>query len=72
MTSFQTLELILVMMTLLPTFRACVGRNFAFLELQIIIASVMRRYDICLAKEGQKVIIRLYSPLISLLSFFLF
>jgi len=33
--------------------RACVGRNFAFLELQIIIASLMRRYDISVAKEGQ-------------------
>ena len=40
-------------------YRACVGRNFAFLELQIIIASIMRRYDICLAKEDQKVVIRL-------------
>jgi cytochrome P450 len=47
------------MITLVTTFRACVGRNFAFLELQIIIASIMRRYDICLAKEDQKVIIGL-------------
>ena len=29
-------------------FRACVGRNLAMLELQIIIASIMRRYDIVL------------------------
>jgi len=28
--------------------RACVGRNLAFLELQIIIASIMRRYDLVL------------------------
>jgi len=28
--------------------RGCVGRNFAFLELQIIIASILRRYDIIL------------------------
>jgi len=28
--------------------RACVGRNLAFLELQIIVASIMRRYDIVL------------------------
>ncbi|RXW15522.1 hypothetical protein EST38_g10327 [Candolleomyces aberdarensis] len=28
--------------------RACLGRNLAFLELQIIIASIMRRYDIVL------------------------
>jgi len=28
--------------------RACVGRNLAFLELQIIIASILRRYDIIL------------------------
>lgn len=36
-------------------FRACVGRNLAVLELQIIIASIMRRYDIVLREEGQKV-----------------
>jgi len=34
--------------------RACLGRNLAFLELQIIIASIMRRYDIVLEQEGQK------------------
>ncbi|PPQ70397.1 hypothetical protein CVT24_013135 [Panaeolus cyanescens] len=34
--------------------RACVGRNLAFLELQIIIASIIRRYDIVLEEEGQK------------------
>jgi benzoate 4-monooxygenase len=28
--------------------RACLGRNLAYLELQIIIASIMRRYDIVL------------------------
>lgn len=33
--------------------RACVGRNLAFLELQIIIASIMRRYDIVLADPNQ-------------------
>lgn len=33
---------------------ACVGRNLAVLELQIIIASIMRRYDIVL-REGEKV-----------------
>jgi hypothetical protein len=33
--------------------RACVGRNLAFLELQIIIASIMRRYDIVLADPDQ-------------------
>jgi len=35
--------------------RACVGRNLAFLELQIIIASIMRRYDIVLADPDQRV-----------------
>ena len=35
--------------------RACVGRNLAFLELQIIIASIMRRYDIVLADPDQPV-----------------
>jgi len=34
--------------------RACVGRNLAFLELQIIIASIMRRYNIVLEKADQK------------------
>lgn len=38
--------------------RACVGRNLAFIELQIIIASIIRRYDIVLEKEGQKVSVR--------------
>jgi len=32
--------------------RACVGRNLAVLELQIIVASIMRRYDIVL-REGE-------------------
>ncbi len=35
--------------------RACIGRNLAFLELQIIIGSIMRRYDLVLEDEGQKV-----------------
>uniref|UniRef100_A0A8H7XWB7 Cytochrome P450 monooxygenase n=1 Tax=Psilocybe cubensis TaxID=181762 RepID=A0A8H7XWB7_PSICU len=35
--------------------RACVGRNLAFLELQIIVASIMRRYDIILEHPDQKV-----------------
>ncbi|KAH9478620.1 Cytochrome P450 monooxygenase 89 [Psilocybe cubensis] len=34
--------------------RACVGRNLAFLELQIIVASIMRRYDIILEHPDQK------------------
>ncbi|PPQ92268.1 hypothetical protein CVT25_008576 [Psilocybe cyanescens] len=34
--------------------RACVGRNLAFLELQIIVASIMRRYDIVLEHPNQK------------------
>ena len=34
--------------------RACVGRNLAVLELQIIVASIMRRYDIVL-RAGEKV-----------------
>ena len=47
-----------IFLIIMITSRACVGRNFAFLELQIIIASIMRRYDICLAKEDQKVVIK--------------
>jgi len=34
--------------------RACVGRNLAVLELQIIMASIMRRYDLVLQHEAQK------------------
>ncbi|KAJ3499852.1 hypothetical protein NLJ89_g10052 [Agrocybe chaxingu] len=34
--------------------RACVGRNLAYLELQLIIASIMRRYDIVLESPDQK------------------
>jgi len=34
--------------------RACVGRNLAFLELQIIIGSIMRRFDIVLASPNQE------------------
>lgn len=34
---------------------ACVGRNLATLELQIILASIMRRYDIVLENPDQKV-----------------
>ncbi|KAF8182061.1 cytochrome P450 monooxygenase [Pholiota molesta] len=37
-----------------PLVQACVGRNLAFLELQIIIASIMRRYDIVLGSPDQK------------------
>ncbi|TFK26575.1 cytochrome P450 monooxygenase [Coprinopsis marcescibilis] len=33
--------------------RACLGRNLAFMELQIIIASIMRRYDIVLEDPDQ-------------------
>jgi len=33
--------------------RGCVGRNFAFLELQIIIASILRRYDIILENPDE-------------------
>ncbi|TFK32337.1 cytochrome P450 monooxygenase [Crucibulum laeve] len=33
--------------------RACVGRNLAFLEVQIIVASIMRRYDIILENPDQ-------------------
>ncbi|KAF8888565.1 cytochrome P450 monooxygenase [Infundibulicybe gibba] len=33
--------------------RACVGRNLAFLELQIIVASIMRRYHIVLENPDQ-------------------
>lgn len=34
---------------------ACVGRNLASLELLIIIASIMRRYDFVLENPDQKV-----------------
>jgi benzoate 4-monooxygenase len=34
--------------------RACLGRNLAFLELQIIVASIMRRFDIVLERADQK------------------
>ncbi|KAG6889134.1 hypothetical protein C0995_003494 [Termitomyces sp. Mi166 len=33
--------------------RACVGRNLAFLELQMIVASLLRRYEFVLEREGQ-------------------
>lgn len=35
------------------------GRNLAVLELQIIIASIMRRYDLVLQEEAQKVCLSL-------------
>lgn len=35
--------------------RGCVGRNLAFLELQIIIASILRRYDIILENPDELV-----------------
>lgn len=38
--------------------RACVGRNLAFLELQIIVASIMRRYDIVLENPDLPVSIK--------------
>ncbi|KAG5732235.1 Benzoate 4-monooxygenase [Termitomyces sp. T112] len=33
--------------------RACVGRNLAFLELQMIVGSLMRRYEFVLESDGQ-------------------
>lgn len=44
-----------VFATHLGQFRACVGRNLAYLELQVIIASLMRRYDIVWKEKNQKV-----------------
>jgi benzoate 4-monooxygenase len=42
---------------------ACVGRNLASMELLIILASIMRRYDIVLEKPNQKVcFMRLSNP----------
>jgi benzoate 4-monooxygenase len=38
--------------------RGCVGRNFAFLELQIIISSILRRYDIILENPDEPVCIQ--------------
>lgn len=35
--------------------RGCVGRNLAFLELQIIIASILRRYDFILENPDEPV-----------------
>ena len=35
--------------------RSCVGRNLAFLELQIIVASILRRYDIVLENPDEPV-----------------
>ena len=52
--------------------RACVGRNFAVLELQIIIASLMRRYDIVLEKDDQKVTLFTLNRLSGLTSLFPF
>jgi hypothetical protein len=37
------------------TFRACVGRNLASMELQIIISSVFARYEFELLKPGESV-----------------
>jgi benzoate 4-monooxygenase len=34
--------------------RACVGRNLAFLELQVIVGSIVRRYDFVLQSPDQK------------------
>jgi len=34
--------------------RACVGRNLAFLELQIICASILRRYEFVLQSPDQE------------------
>ena len=35
--------------------RACVGKNLAMLELQMTVASIMRRYDIVLENPGEPV-----------------
>ncbi|KAJ7126286.1 cytochrome P450 [Mycena epipterygia] len=35
--------------------RACVGRNLASLELQIIVASILRRFEFVLEREGEEV-----------------
>jgi len=40
-------------------FRACVGRNLASMELLIIIASIMRRYDIILESPDQEVCLKI-------------
>lgn len=34
---------------------SCVGRNLAAMELQIILASVMRRYELALGDESKPV-----------------
>ena len=36
-------------------YRACVGRNVAVVELQVIIASLLRRYQFVLEQPGQMV-----------------
>ena len=36
-------------------YRACVGRNVAVVELQIVIASLLRRYQFVLEQPGQTV-----------------
>ena len=40
-------------------FRACVGRNLASMELLIIVASIMRRYDIILESPDQEVCLKI-------------
>ncbi|KIW28136.1 uncharacterized protein PV07_07818 [Cladophialophora immunda] len=37
--------------------RACLGRHIAIIELQILISSLVRRYDIQLEREGQELLI---------------
>jgi cytochrome P450 len=32
--------------------RACIGRNIAYLEMQLVVATVVRRYDLELREEG--------------------
>jgi len=36
-------------------YRACVGRNLAIMELQIVVASLLRRYHFVLEHPGQTV-----------------
>lgn len=40
-------------------FRACVGRNLASMELLIIIASILHRYDIILESPDQEVCLKM-------------
>ena len=47
--------MVICLVSQIPNSRACVGRNLASMELQIIISSILRRYDFILEQPDKPV-----------------